>query len=175
MRRSLQIAVGALALSLVSTLAQALPFNDDMVKGQLTTGNVVRPSVPGSIPVGSKVAIAKTREEALGLKNPVEQDEFSIERGARLYSVNCRVCHGAATTDPSAWGPSRPIVSMPGPNLGDKMYHSTIGANGTGRTDGQIYAQIHFGGAIMQRVGWKLSAHETWDIINYIRSIQKGE
>lgn len=43
----------------------------------------------------------------------------------------------------------------------------------TGRSDGNIYGIIHFGGmAVMPALGWKLSPTEHWDIINYVRHVQ---
>lgn len=40
------------------------------------------------------------------------------------------------------------------------------------RTDGSIYATIHFGIRLMPGHGWKLSPTEHWDIVNYVRSAQ---
>ncbi|MCB0331689.1 MAG: cytochrome c, partial [Bdellovibrionales bacterium] len=42
------------------------------------------------------------------------------------------------------------------------------------KSDGHIFSYIHFGGvAIMPRYGYKLSPREHWDIVNYIRWMQK--
>jgi len=44
------------------------------------------------------------------------------------------------------------------------------------KSDGYLYGTIHFGGlAVMPGLGWKLSPEEHWDIINFIRQVQKKE
>lgn len=149
---------------LLNTQAFALPFNDDMVENQLSTGQVMRPNPEGSIPLGSLKYKLDTKEEAEALTNPVAADEYSIQRGKRLFKVNCSACHGEIST--TEHKPSVAGKFMGAPNIADALY--------TSRTDGNIYKTIHFGNIIMPAVGWKLSPQETWDIINYVRSAQRG-
>lgn len=153
----------------------ALPFNDDMVDSQIKTGQVMRPRVEGTIPVGALAYRVKSKDDAKKLINPLKGNSDSEFRGKRLYAVNCYLCHGTPKLDGTAWKPTPVGTKVPGPNLGLSLYHDTAGSgSGQGRTDGDLYAQIHFGGVIMPRVGWKLSPTETWDTINYIRSVQQG-
>lgn len=149
---------------ILTATAAALPFSDDMVENQLNSGQVVRKRPEGTVPVGSlDYILADNKEEAKVLKNPVVADEYSVKRGERLFQVNCAACHGEISlTEHKAY----PAGAMMGaPNLALENYHS--------RTDGEIYSAVHFGNLIMPAVGWKISPSETWDIVNYVRSVQK--
>ncbi len=159
----LALTVVQLALSFAMPGAvQALPFNDDMVNSQIKTGQVMRPKVAGTVPLGSlNQSSVLTKEDAIKLENPVPTSADSVFVGKQLFRINCSPCHGKI----SKTSPELGKVQMGAPNLGDPMYHS--------RTDGQIYSTVHFGNIIMPALGWKLSPAETWDIINYVRSVQK--
>lgn len=146
--------------------AFALPFNSDMVDAQLRTGSVMRPSVPGTVPMGSLASRVENKAEAEKLTNPIKGDAESVARGKRLFAVNCAVCHSDITKTP--WVPSVVGSKVGAPDLRADMYVQ--------RTDGNIYGTIHFGGmAIMPAYGWKLSPNEHWDLINYVRSAQKAK
>lgn len=142
--------------------AVALPFNDDMVDNQVTTGQIMRPQPKGSIAKGSLDYKVDSKEEAQKLTNPVPLTKESVLRGERLFEVNCGACHGGIgkVHQPSVAGPM-----LGAPNVADPLYHD--------RTDGSMFSTIHFGNIIMYPVGWKLSNAETWDIINYIRNAQQ--
>lgn len=164
------MSVIGIGLCLGVTPLAALPFNDDMVDVQKRTGSVMRGKVPGTVAVGS-VAGPATKEEAKKLVNPMKGDPLSIKNGKRLFQINCESCHGDIAKVPYAPG----AVSInskgyiPGIPLGDKGYMSGMYAE-----DGIIYATIQFGGlAIMPPLGWKLSPSEHWDIVNYVRQVQR--
>lgn len=152
--------------------ARALPFNDDMVGGQLITGKVMRPKVTGSVPMGSLERRIENREAAEALTNPKPGEVLSIANGRRLYETNCSTCHGwfeGETYVPGPVGeyrePGSAYPSLPAPNI--------VADTTKARTDGFIFGYIHFGGmALMPAYGWKLSISEHWDIVNYVRHIQ---
>lgn len=148
-------------------VAAALPFNSDMVDSQMRVGSVMRPSVPGTVPVGGLVGRITTKAEAEKLTNPVKATDASIARGRRLFMTNCSVCHSDIEKKP--YVPS--VVAskgMPGPDLTADPYPS--------RTDGSIYGTIHLGGMVlMPPYGWKLSPKEHWDIVNYVRKAQNSK
>lgn len=151
-----------MVLSCITDSLLALPFNDDMVENQISTGQIVRPKPEGSVPVGSLKNKVRNKEEAKMLTNPVQADEASVFRGSMLYQSNCYACHGNIAPEEHQASPAGKFMGAP--NIAMEFYKS--------RTDGEIYSTIHFGNIIMQPVGWKLSASETWDIVNYIRSKQ---
>ena len=158
-----------LLLSATSGNLWALPFNDDMVDNQLRTGSLMRQKVKESVPVGSLASRVESKDEAKALLNPIKADPLSTASGQRLFAVNCFPCHGDISKSPYQPGPVSRF--LPGPDLSQQAYHDTPG----GKSDGFIFATIHFGGALMPAVGYKLSAQEHWDIINYIRAVQVGK
>lgn len=160
--------------------AEALPFNKDMFKSQnVRTGDMVRPVPPESVPIGGLVDRLETEADAQALSNPVKADELSLAAGKRLFEVNCSTCHGyyndgvhkaspIGELDPNTKLPKK--LLLPPPDLSGKTPGSETYRT---RSDGFFYGTIHFGGAaFMPRMGFKLSSQETWDIVNYIRSIQ---
>ena len=165
---------GALVVGacMLPSIALALPFNKDMVDVQLRAGSATRPSVPGTVALGSLSYRVESKADAEQMANAVERDAASVGRGKRLFEVNCSACHGWYTPagkvqPPVAKGVSgeNGYMGLPAPDITAEMYKQ--------RTDGFFYGTIHFGGmAIMPAYGWKLSPHEHWDIVNYVRHIQ---
>ncbi len=149
-------------------MAQALPFNNDMVETPaLKTGSIVRSKPADTIPIGAHEYRVGSKEEALTLTNPNKVGPLNVSNGKRLFTVNCTPCHGYQ--DEKGVTPSLVAQKqlMAGPDLGSDLYAA--------RPDGLFYGTIHFGGmAVMPRVGYKLSPEETWDIVSYIRWMQKN-
>ncbi len=152
----------------LSISAHALPFNDDMAKTPaLVTGRIARSAPADSVSIGSLKDRVASKEEALKLTNPNGSDLSHVKNGKRLFAVNCTPCHGTFTETGVEPSPVMAKTIMPGPDLGVSAYAD--------RPDGLFYGTIHFGGlAVMPRVGFKLSAKETWDIVSYIRSVQNN-
>lgn len=162
-KRKVAIGVSLAALLAVGE-AVALPFNDDMVDVQKRTGTIMRQKAPGTVAIGMSDYHVASREEAEKMTNPLKGDVVSTANGKRLFAVNCLPCHGDISKKPYAPG-----------NVGKKSLQTppdlTLDTYKT-RSDGNIYATIHFGIRLMPGHGWKLSPTEHWDIVNYIRSQQ---
>ena len=158
----------ALVLSLASLIAvseaMALPFNDDMVNVQKRTGTIMRQKAPGTVAIGMSEYYVASREDAEKLTNPVKADATSIANGKRLFAVNCLPCHGDISKKPYAPGAVGKKTLQTPPDLTLDTYKT--------RTDGSIFATIHFGIRLMPGHGWKLSPTDHWDIVNYIRNQQ---
>ncbi|RMG39547.1 MAG: hypothetical protein D6719_13070 [Candidatus Dadabacteria bacterium] len=147
--------------------AQALPFNDDMVDSQLRTGSIMRPKAADSVPLGSLAFRIEKKEDAFDLINPQKRDAASVARGKRLFAVNCFPCHGNIEAKEYKGGPVSAKFMVP-PDISGAYYKN--------KSDGYIFGTIRFGGlAVMPALGWKLSQSETWDIVNYIRSVQDSK
>jgi mono/diheme cytochrome c family protein len=157
-----------LVLSLASLLAvseaMALPFNDDMVNVQKRTGTIMRQKAPGTVAIGMSEYYVPSREEAEKMTNPVKADATSLANGKRLFAVNCLPCHGDISKKPYAPGAVGKKTLQTPPDLTLDTYKT--------RTDGSIFATIHFGIRLMPGHGWKLSPTDHWDIVNYIRNQQ---
>jgi mono/diheme cytochrome c family protein len=41
------------------------------------------------------------------------------------------------------------------------------------RTDGFLYSYIRYGGAVMPALGAQVTPGEAWDVINYVRHMQR--
>lgn len=158
----------ALVLSLASLVAVseaiALPFNDDMVDVQKRTGTIMRQKAPGTVAIGMSEYYVPSREEAEKMTNPVKADAASLAKGKRLFAVNCLPCHGDISKKPYQPGAVGKKTLQTPPDLTLDTYKT--------RTDGSIFATIHFGIRLMPGHGWKLTPTDHWDIVNYIRNQQ---
>ena len=85
----------------------------------------------------------------------------SIVHGDTLFHNFCWTCHGMKMAGD---GPVAPMF-MPPPDL--------LAAPTRARTDGYIYMYMRHGGVVMPSYGNALSSRDAWDILHYIRSMQK--
>ena len=101
--------------------------------------------------------------EAAKVKNPVPADATSIAAGTAIYAKNCASCHGESGKGDGKMGEE---LNPKPSNLTDAEWKH-------GSTDGEIFKVIHDGSAKtgMKPYGRKLSEHEIWDVVNYLRSI----
>jgi hypothetical protein len=163
-------AICAVAASVVLTqVAWALPFNQDMVGSQPVTGRIMRPKEPNSVPFGSVTTRLASRQEAEKLENPLKGDALSTANGEKLFGAHCTTCHGLwikGESGATTWQTSSLPVGMPSMNLAMQIYKD--------RTDGYIFGAIHYGSysTLMPAYGWKFSIEEHWDMVNYIRKMQ---
>ena len=101
------------------------------------------------------------------LPNPVEHVSASLVNGQLKYNTYCLVCHGDsaainetgfAATKINDLGMIAPAVITLTPDF----------------TDGYIYHKVKYGGAVMPSLGYATTDRDRWDIINYIRTLEKG-
>jgi len=103
--------------------------------------------------------------EAAKLKNPVAATPASIGAGEMLYRRRCAGCHGVD----GKGGPPKDAGDPAAANLTDDKWDH-------GGTDGEIYTVIREGlgpDYRMEAFADRLSETETWNIINYVRSLAK--
>lgn len=118
-----------------------------------------------SVPIqGREVVPTDTKqrlEQANLLVNPVAPDDSSIARGERKFRKVCVPCHGVTLAG------NGPVAAnfMPPPDL--------LASLTRGRKDGYIYTYIRHGGLVMPSYGPQVTAQEAWDVINYIRYMQR--
>ncbi len=121
-----------------------------------------------------------TFEEARELENPFANDPQAAARGQQLYQLNCTQCHGAAGDGNAPMAVYWRLVegAVPPANLKDPAV--------VARTDGELYwilthgyssaenrVEYPRGLANMPAFGKLLTPEERWQLVTYIRQLQR--
>jgi mono/diheme cytochrome c family protein len=114
-----------------------------------------------SIPIEGPVAIP-----GLGApENPNAADDASITRGAELYAIHCKMCHGQTA---EGTGPIAPFLANRPANLTSPVVQS--------KSDGSLFLTITNGIAgKMPALNENLTVPERWDLVNFIRTLTPTE
>jgi len=106
---------------------------------------------------------AHRHPQAAGLKNPVPANAASIAAGKQIYEKQCAGCHGDMGKGDGAMGEE---LNPKPANLVDAEWKH-------GSSDGEIFTVIRDGVKTtgMKPYGRKITAHQIWDVVNYLRSI----
>ena len=101
--------------------------------------------------------------QAARLKNAVPISPASIAAGHALYQKQCAGCHGDTGKGDGALGDK---LNPKPPNIADADWKH-------GATDGEIFTVLRDGvkSTGMKAYGRKLTAHQLWDVVNYVRSL----
>lgn len=94
-------------------------------------------------------------------KNPAKFNTVSVERGKRIYTTQCAMCHGEK-----------------GDGKGDVVEEMKISPPDftkagflDKRTDGELYAILGVGSETMPGQGTRMSETHKWNIVNYLRAL----
>src|SRR6478672_2443003 len=106
---------------------------------------------------------AHRHPEAAKLKNPVTADAMSIAAGKQLYDKQCAGCHGDTGKGDGSMGEE---LNPKPANLTDADWKH-------GSSDGEIFTVIRDGvkSTGMKPYARKLTTHQLWDVVNYVRSL----
>lgn len=107
--------------------------------------------------VEERTAFAATVHDTVTTGDPMA----SVGRGRTKFGKTCIPCHGRSLAGD---GPVAQFF-MPPPDL--------LGEHTRGLSDGWIYSYIRHGGAIMPSYGAQVTPEEAWDLIHYLRFMQK--
>jgi mono/diheme cytochrome c family protein len=108
-----------------------------------------------------------THPDAAKQKNPVAADATSVAAGKQIYEKNCANCHGKTGAGDG----------MMGAELNPKPSNLTDSEWKHGSTDGELFLVIKDGakGTGMKSFNSKLTTHQIWDVINYVRSLSPAK
>jgi mono/diheme cytochrome c family protein len=100
---------------------------------------------------------------AATLKNPVPANAASIAAGKAVYQKQCASCHGDAGKGDGAMGEE----------LNPKPSNLSAADWKHGSTDGDIFTVIRNGvkATGMKPYRHKMTTHQLWDVVNYVRSL----
>lgn len=151
-----------------SPWAYALPWNDDMYwQPELEAGTAARPPAARSVPTDGieppgSARIGARMRAGMRLRNPIPATPESIRNGKTLFGTYCATCHG-------------PHGRGDGPMVGKVMPSSDLHtARLRNQRDGYLYATIRSGGLVMPAYAHALSVKERWDVVNYLRALQRA-
>jgi mono/diheme cytochrome c family protein len=114
------------------------------------------PATPaGIVPYTGREAVSQDNE----LRNPVAATTQSLERGKAHFTINCVMCHGQTSAKP---GPVGQKLTPPPPGLDHGLVQ--------GLSDATIFNAITLGFGRMPPFRDKLSPHERWDVVNFLRT-----
>lgn len=174
MSTSLSVILRRLATIFVAAgfaFAVVLLFSFDVIKIDWPSFMEIQPSyrpmenplpVPDrSIPVDGPIAIP-----GMGApENPTQADDASIARGAELYNINCKMCHGQTA---EGNGPIAAFLANKPANLTSPVVQS--------KSDGSIFLTITNGVAgKMPALNENFLVSERWDLVNYLRTLRAKE
>jgi mono/diheme cytochrome c family protein len=95
-------------------------------------------------------------------KNPVAASESSLTAGQKVYVKRCLACHGKAGNGD---GPDAADLGIHPAKLSDPAVRE--------ETDGELFWKITVGKKPMPNYGTRLSPTDRWNVINYLRSLDK--
>lgn len=124
-----------------------------------------------ALPLACLVAVAGAQEgpkgnpEAAKVKNPVATSAESVAAGEVIYMRRCRGCHAKD----GGGGPPKEAGERSASNLSDAVWDF-------GSTDGEIFFTIRNGVSpkfIMEAWDDRLSETDTWNVVNFLRTLEK--
>jgi mono/diheme cytochrome c family protein len=154
MQTRLSVLCGAVVLSGSLLHGQAAQPHDQHAPAKPAAGR------QGGSPHGDGT---HTHAAAAKIVNPVKADETSIAAGRTLYGAHCAACHGSSGAGD---GVQASKFTPPPSNLADARWKH-------GPTDGEIFTVIRNGipKTSMSSFGKKMTERQTWDVVNFVRSI----
>jgi mono/diheme cytochrome c family protein len=123
------------------------------------------PQQPAAAPTAAPAAAdVKIPPEAVNQVNPVKASPESLSRAKKIYGYECAACHG------DDGGGAGDLAK----NMKAKMADFRDPTSLKGHTDGELFYIIKNGKGEMEGEGPRLKPEDTWNLVNYLRSMAKG-
>jgi len=116
---------------------------------------------PGAIPARGWEMPLTLKAAQRDLRNPVPATASSLAYGGRLFDIYCAPCHGVSGRGD---GPVAAKISRPADLTAQKYLEAR---------DGLFYYAIRYGGVIMPPLAEALAPAERWQVVNYVRKLQR--
>ncbi|MEY4927175.1 MAG: hypothetical protein RI894_1611 [Bacteroidota bacterium] len=137
----------------------------DLLKRMKEGGYNMNGHVVYNFPAGDE---GRTLAMAAITSNPFPATKSGVAKGKDLYTINCAICHGEkADGNGYLWREGE----GPYPNKPANLLDPEI----AGSSEGRFYHAIMRGKGVMGSYADKLSFEERWNVIHYIRSLQKPD
>jgi mono/diheme cytochrome c family protein len=144
-----------------------IPMGYDIPGHPMQNSEVPRDDISsplGEFSVGTDYMNTGKMGDQWGTGTPLPVTAELLERGQKVFAIDCAVCHGAS-------GQGNGITSKYG-LLGIANYHQDKYRQ---MADGQIFNTITHGYNTMMAYGDKVTVKDRWAIIAYIRALQKSQ
>ncbi len=115
---------------------------------------------PGTLAQGGEWPVSRFDRKLLPA-NPLAGDAAATEHGKKLYHIYCTPCHGKTGRGN---GPLSAKIARASDLTGRILRR---------RSDGYLYAVIREGTSTMPAHGAVLSRKERWEVVNYVRKLQR--
>lgn len=133
---------------------QAIFYNAKPVPGTIKRGEMFPYDVPNT-PEGYILSA--------GVVNPLkDMSVMEMPEAARLYQINCAVCHGDKADGQGPLATSGKVGGIA--NLTLPMY--------TSMADGTMFHSVTYGRGLMGSYASQLDRRQRWMVINYLRTLQ---
>jgi mono/diheme cytochrome c family protein len=136
-----------------------------LILSTLVLAGVTAQSPQAPAPGAAPATDAKIPLEAVKQVNPIKPSSESLARAKKIYGYECAMCHGE---DGSGAGDLAKSMKA---KMADLRDPSAL----KGRTDGEIYYIINHGMGEMEGEGARVKPDDTWNLVNYVRSLAKGQ
>ena len=123
------------------------------------------PQAPQESTAAPAAADGKIPLEAVNRVNPVKASADSLSRAKKIYGYECAVCHGE---DGGGAGDMAKNMKAKMADFRDPTSLKTM-------TDGELFYIIEKGKGEMEGEGPRLKPDDTWNMVNYLRSMAKGQ
>lgn len=138
--------------------------NPNLPEGKTMTG-----PVDGTVATHEYAyGFVKTPEDELkaaSLENPLAAD-FDAERAKLMYDRFCLLCHGENGDGKGFLFTSGKYPMAPPDYSAERAME---------KSDGELFHNIRVGYGVMGAYGAQISIEDTWQLVNYIRHLQKGK